>query len=129
MSPSRSLSRWRGLAAAVLVAWSTAELGWPAPGASVGLAAPQAAAQPSDARTTSRVDARMLADDLRALADPAMEGRLTGSAGSRKAQAFILARFKALKLQPLNGSFEQKFSFTERGPTSGSSPTRPTWSG
>ena len=71
----------------------------------------------------------MLADDLRALADPAMEGRLTGSAGSRKAQAFILERFKALKLQPLNGSFEQKFSFTSVGRRGGSSPTRPTWSG
>ena len=42
-----------------------------------------------------------------------MQGRLTGTPGNKRAQAFILERFKTLALQPLNGSFEQKFAFTE----------------
>ena len=50
--------------------------------------------------------------DVTTLAAPEMEGRLTGSAGSKRSQALILERFKQLKLQPVNGSYEQKFSFT-----------------
>jgi len=51
--------------------------------------------------------------DLQALADPGLEGRLTGTAGSRRAQALILERFKELALQPIGGSYAQKFSFTQ----------------
>jgi glutamate carboxypeptidase len=69
-------------------------------------------------RAAARVDATRLMDDLRALAAPDMEGRLTGSAGWKRAQTRILERFKQLGLQPLNGSHEQKFSFTRtRGRT------------
>ena len=50
--------------------------------------------------------------DVTALAAPDMEGRLTGSASSKRAQAMILERFKQLQLQPVNGSYEQRFSFT-----------------
>lgn len=49
--------------------------------------------------------------DLRTLAAPEMQGRLTGSDGNSRARQLIIERFKALALQPVNGSFEQSFSF------------------
>ena len=50
--------------------------------------------------------------DLEALASPAFEGRLPGSPGSHRAQQLILGRFRELGLKPVNGAYEQKFSFT-----------------
>ena len=77
-------------------------------------AAPQAAeAQP--AASATRVDADRLMKDLQALAAPEMEGRLTGTPGNKRAQAVILQQFKELGLRPVNGSFEQKFTFTRGG--------------
>jgi hypothetical protein len=64
-------------------------------------------------RADARIDGRHLLLDVQALSAPELEGRLTGSAGGRKARAFILERFKELKLQPLAGAYEQRFSFTE----------------
>ena len=66
----------------------------------------------TQAAVASRIDADRLIADVTALAAPGMEGRQTGSAGSKRAQAMILERFKQLKLQPVSGSYEQKFSFT-----------------
>jgi glutamate carboxypeptidase len=73
----------------------------------------------ADARTqaghppgTSRIDGGQLLRDVEALSSPEMEGRLTGTPGNKRAQALIAARFADIGLQPLNGSFEQKFSFT-----------------
>ena len=74
---------------------------------------PQATAVQAPSAAPVRVDADTQMQDLRALASPELQGRLTGTAGSRRAQALILERFKQLKLQPLNGSFQQKFSFTQ----------------
>ena len=68
--------------------------------------APQA--QPA----AGRVDASQLLRDVEALSAPDMEGRLTGTPGNKRAQAYITAQFKAIGLEPLNGSFEQKFAFT-----------------
>ena len=76
------------------------------------LFAAQAPAPAPAARAGARVDAGRLMKDLQALSAPEMEGRLTGTPGSKRAQAYVLDQFKQLKLQPLNGSFEQKFSFT-----------------
>jgi Peptidase family M28 len=73
-------------------------------------AVPQAAAKTA---APSRVDGDTQMQDLQALASPDLEGRLTGTPGSRRAQALILERFKQLKLQPVNESFEQTFSFAE----------------
>lgn len=49
-----------------------------------------------------------------ALASPAMEGRLAGSEGGHRAEAFISERFAALGLTPPPGrpGFPQEFSFT-----------------
>jgi Peptidase family M28 len=71
---------------------------------------PQAAAKTAAA---SRVDGDVQMQDLKALASPELEGRLTGTDGNRRAQALILERFKQLKLEPVGGSYEQKFSFSE----------------
>src|SRR5207245_5072503 len=48
------------------------------------------------------------------LASDALEGRMTGSAGSRAAAAFIAEQLKLAGLQPLGdaGSFFQDFQFT-----------------
>ena len=75
-------------------------------------AVPAAVAQPA---APARVDADRLVQDLQALASPQLEGRRTGSPGNARARAFIVDRFKALQLEPLGGSFEQKFSFTDGG--------------
>ena len=75
--------------------------------------APATAPQSGEQRAPARVDGRQLLEDVQALSAPELEGRLTGTAGSRRAQAFILERFKELKLEPLGGTHEQKFSFVE----------------
>ena len=72
----------------------------------------QAPAAPAPATRLDDAAARRLMQDVQALAAPEMEGRLTGTAGSRRAQAFIRERFTEIGLQPLKESFEQKFSFT-----------------
>jgi Peptidase family M28 len=82
------------------------------PAAVIVGALPQAGAK---AAAPSRVDGDAQMQDLQALASPELEGRLTGTPGSRRAQALILQRFKQLKLQPVKESFEQKFSFAESG--------------
>jgi len=81
-----------------------------------GTARPLAQPAPTttQAARETRVDAARLMKDLEALAAPAMQGRLTGTAGSKRAQAYILEQFKQLKLQPFKGGFEQKFAFTSR---------------
>jgi Tol biopolymer transport system component len=62
-------------------------------------------------------DARIAADDLyehvRFLASDKLEGRMTGSPGTRMAAEYIAARFEEAGLQPLgdNGTFFQAFTF------------------
>lgn len=77
----------------------------------------QAASAPpaAQAAPAARVDADRQMRDLQALSDPALEGRLTGSPGSRRAQTIIVERFKALGLEPVDGSYTAKFSFTGKG--------------
>jgi hypothetical protein len=58
------------------------------------------------------IDSDRLFADLERIASPELEGRLTGSEGSRRTQAIILDRFKALGLHPVAGSYTQPFSFT-----------------
>ena len=71
----------------------------------------QAVAPAQAPPAAARVDATRLLKDLATLAAPGMEGRLTGTPGNKRAQAYILEQFKELKLQPVNKSYEQKFSF------------------
>ena len=80
--------------------------------ASAFLRTAQAAAPQAPTERVARVDAARLIQDVEALAAPDLQGRLPGTPGSRKAQAIILQRFKQLKLQSVNGSHEQRFSFT-----------------
>jgi len=82
--------------------------------------APAATPQPG------RIDAGALYADLQKLASPAMEGRRTGSPGSRAAQQMILERFRELKVQPLFGAdYRQPFSFTHKSIRGLISPSRP----
>ena len=68
-------------------------------------------AQSARPRETGRIDADRLMRDVQSLSAPEMEGRLTGTPGNKRAQAFIAAQFKEIGLEPLNATFEQKFSF------------------
>ncbi len=79
-------------------------------------AAPAVPAQPPAAATRDtarRVDRTTLMRDLRTLADPALEGRRTGTPGNRKARDFILRRFEAIGLTPAGADgYLQPFTFT-----------------
>lgn len=64
---------------------------------------------------TATVDGAAALADLRALADPAMQGRGVGTPGGARARAYLLQRFRALGLQPASAAgFEQRFTFTPR---------------
>ncbi len=60
-----------------------------------------------------RVDPDRLMADVATLSSAPFEGRLTGTAGSHRAQQFILDRFRELGLSPVGGSYEQKFAFVQ----------------
>lgn len=97
------------LSAAFVVVFPVA----PEPAPALSAQAAQAPApQATEKRAAPRVDATRLMQDVQRLAAPELEGRLTGAAGSRKARALILDRFTQIGLQRVNGSYEQKFSFT-----------------
>lgn len=77
----------------------------------VAVAGPSQAAQTI---TSSTVDADVLMQDVRTLAGPEFEGRRTGTEGNKRAQAYVLRRFREIGLEPVAGTHEQKFSFTPR---------------
>jgi Zn-dependent M28 family amino/carboxypeptidase len=75
------------------------------------------AAQAPVVATTSaaarHVDRELLMKDIRTLADPALEGRRTGTAGGLKARAWVEAQFAAIGLMPAGSSgYLQPFAFT-----------------
>jgi glutamate carboxypeptidase len=78
------------------------------------LFAAQAVASAPAAQAAARVDGDRLMKDVQALAAPDMEGRLTGTAGNKRAQAYILERIKQLGLRPIGAGFEHRFSFTSK---------------
>ena len=60
-----------------------------------------------------RIVAGEVLGDVRTLASPAMAGRAVGTPGGKAAREYILARFRALGLQPaFGGSYQQRFRFT-----------------
>ena len=59
----------------------------------------------------SDVDAASLLADVRALSDPAMQGRQVDTPGAKLARDYLLQRFRDLGLEPLAGGFEQPFTF------------------
>lgn len=58
------------------------------------------------------VDTASLMDDVRSLAAPSMQGRRTGTDGSKLAQAYITRRFEQIGLQPYGAGYAMPFSFT-----------------
>ncbi|WLI88684.1 M20/M25/M40 family metallo-hydrolase [Massilia sp. R2A-15] len=77
------------------------------------IAVPLPAAAPG-APGAARVDSAQLLGDVRTLASAEFGGRRTGTEGSRKAQAFLQARFEALGLRPFGGAFAEPFAFTHK---------------
>ena len=57
-------------------------------------------------------DLARLRKDVFAMADPAMEGRATGTPGQRKAAEYLASRFKDAGLLPLNNSGSYTFPYT-----------------
>ncbi len=52
---------------------------------------------------------QQLLQDVQVLSDDSMEGRLTGSVGSKKAQDYIVNRFQEVGLQPYGDTYKQYF--------------------
>jgi hypothetical protein len=68
-----------------------------------------AAADPAHA--SQRVDRAALLRDLRALSDPAMQGRRTGTPGGVRARAYVESQMAAIGLKPLGTSLVEPFRF------------------
>ena len=79
----------------------------------------------AQAPVAPKVDVEALMADVRTLSAPELEGRRTGTEGNSKAQAYILRRFREIGLEPLNGTHEQKFSFTPRAKDAASATGKP----
>jgi hypothetical protein len=74
------------------------------------IAAEPRAAVPIEAAAHS-VDRNRLMDDLKRLADPAMQGRRTGTEGGRRARAFIEQRMREIGLKPVGATYAHPFAF------------------
>lgn len=79
-------------------------------------ATPDAAVSPepvaaASAASTAEIDRAQLLDDLRLLAADDMEGRLVGTPGNARARAYIIARFDAIGLEPIGGTYVAGFEF------------------
>jgi Zn-dependent M28 family amino/carboxypeptidase len=77
----------------------------------------------SQTAAPARADADRLMSDVRTLSGPAFEGRRTGTEGNRRARDFIVQRFRDLKLDPLNGTYEHAFTLARPTRESGASPS------
>ena len=75
------------------------------------IATPLATASAAAAPQPALDGARLLAD-VRTLSSAEFGGRRTGSDGSRKAQAFLQARFEALGLKRFGAAYAAPFAFT-----------------
>lgn len=80
-------------------------------------AAPLLAQPAVPVEASASISAEALMTTVRALADPAMEGRAVGTPGGARARAYLLDQFAARGLEPaIAGSFEQPFTFTPGKP-------------
>lgn len=61
------------------------------------------------------LDSRQLLQDVKILSADSMQGRKSCTAGSQKAQHYILAAIKKNNLRAFAGNFKQVFSFAARG--------------
>src|SRR5262249_16797123 len=70
---------------------------------------------PMLAQTPAQFDGKSWWNDVKVLADDNMEGRDTGSAGERKAQAFVVEQFKQAGLKPAGTKgYYQPIKFNSR---------------
>jgi Zn-dependent M28 family amino/carboxypeptidase len=69
----------------------------------------------SAAAQQTAVDVSQLMRDATVLAADDMEGRLSGSAGSAKARAYIAGRFREARVQPMGEGFERPFTYKTGG--------------
>ena len=81
---------------------------------------PEAAKAPEAAPSVAAADFSNLSPDIRAadlkyedswLADPAREGRETGTPGAEASAEFLTSYFKTIGLQPLGDQFQEPFEF------------------
>jgi len=79
-----------------------------------GASAQQSAAPAAPDAVVRRVDRTRLMADLRALADPGMEGRGTGTPGARRARIYIEHALEEAGVKPLGAQYEKPFSFVHR---------------
>lgn len=63
----------------------------------------------------SLFDETTLLKHVKSLSSDAFEGRRTGTNGAKKARKYIVNQFHTLKVKPLEKSFYQPFSFTNKG--------------
>tara|TARA_R110002051_G_scaffold165688_2_gene236589 strand:- start:54230 stop:55234 length:1005 start_codon:yes stop_codon:yes gene_type:complete len=63
------------------------------------------------ASTAPAMDRAQLLDDLRILAADDMEGRLVATPGNARARAYIISRFDAIGLEPIDGTYVSTFEF------------------
>ena len=68
----------------------------------------------SISKTLIRIDSALLMSDLQYLSSDQLGGRATETEGSELAQKHLLERFKKLGIQPIEGSFEQRFEVRSR---------------
>jgi len=67
------------------------------------------------ARPSQMFDSQALLNDLKTLSSDEMNGRAVDSAESAKARAYLISRFTAVGVQPLEKSFEQPFTYKAAG--------------
>lgn len=60
------------------------------------------------------LDKQQVLQDVKILSADSLAGRLSGSAGNRMAQNYIVQRFKQLGLKPYNGSYKQHFRLNSK---------------
>ena len=61
-----------------------------------------------------RLNHATVIDDVRNLADPAFEGRKTGTAGNKRARDWLVERFRTIGLAPIGASYLQPFTFLRK---------------
>ncbi|MBI2836780.1 MAG: M28 family peptidase [Acidobacteria bacterium] len=71
------------------------------------------------------VDRSRLLADAQHLSDPSLEGRLTGTLGSHKAQEYIAHRFEEIGLRTFADGYRQRFSFVRHSLKGLLLPSRP----
>lgn len=85
--------------------------------------APAGARRQGDVRSTI-IDAPQLLKDLQTLSADDMQGRQVDTEGGAKARAFVVERFKASGIQPIDGTYEYPFTYTGGRGAAGTTPER-----